>query len=281
MAIFNGTSGNDTLDGSLGSVNDALNGGLGDDLYRYNVGSGNDVITDTGGADTLQLGDPNNLHPSWNFYRSGANGKDLVIDFYGQGRITVINQFLGSPIVETLAFADEWESYPFANGVTGAAGNDLLVGTSMAETINGNAGDDLIFAGAGNDTILGGDGDDEIHDGLGNDSIVGGGGDDWIEVDGGSNIIDGGTGRDETSYINATQGVIVNLSGQVQGNLADGHVLKSIGVEDTLTSIESVYGSDFADVFFGGRTTGEGYFNAGQVEFIGGVATTPFMSVAA
>ena len=62
MAIFNGTDGNDTLVGSAGNVDDALNGDLGNDVYRYSLGSGNDVISDTGGADTIELSDP--LHPS-------------------------------------------------------------------------------------------------------------------------------------------------------------------------------------------------------------------------
>ncbi len=253
MAIRNGTTGNDTLDGNLGgNVDDVLNGGLGNDLYLYTLGSGNDVINDTGGLDTVQLGDPLNLYRGWHFYRSG---NDLVMDFNGQGRVTVTGQFLGLPVIEVLAFADGGTPYSFSNLFTGSTGNDVLIGTSSAETITGNSGDDLIFGNEGNDTLSGGGGDDELHGGTGNNSI------------------DGGAGWDEASYDDAAAGVTVNFSGQTQNVsghlLADGHVLQASGAEDVLTGIELVGGSAFADVFYDGGT-------AVLISFSGGAGNDTF-----
>ncbi|MEF8735243.1 MAG: calcium-binding protein [Candidatus Accumulibacter necessarius] len=237
MAIYNGTPGNDTLTGSAGSVNDTLNGGLGNDLYRYVLGSGNDVITDTGGLDTLQVGDPNHLYTRWTVYRSG---NDLVFDFDAPGRVTITDQFVAAPIVETLRFDDDSSSFSIANSPLGTPGNDLLIGGPAAENIDGGAGDDIIFANEGDDTISGGDGDDEINAGLG------------------ANVIDGGGGDDSLSYSFAPGGITVNLSGITQniaghGALLDGHVLLWDGLTENIVSgIEEVEGSGFADVFFGG-----------------------------
>jgi Ca2+-binding RTX toxin-like protein len=237
MAIYNGTPGNDTLNGSAGSVDDTLNAGLGNDLYRYALGSGNDVITDTGGLDTLQVGDPNNLYSRWTVYRVG---NDLVFDFDAQGRVTIADQFVAEPIVEALRFDDGGGPFAIANSPLGTPGNDLLIGGAAAENIDGGAGDDIIFANEGDDTISGGDGDDEIHAGPG------------------ANVIDGGDGDDSLSYSFAPGGVTVNLSGITQqiplhGALLDGHVLLSDGLTENIVSgIEEVEGSVFADVFFGG-----------------------------
>jgi Ca2+-binding RTX toxin-like protein len=190
---------------------------------------------------------PLRLFTDWKFYRSG---NDLLMDFYGQGRVTVTDQFLlGLPVVEVLGFSDGGTPYSFSNSLTGAAGNDVLIGTSSAETITGNGGDDLIFGHGGNDTLFGGDGDDELHGGAGN------------------NTINGGVGWDSAEYGDLAAGVTVNFSGltkNISGHqLADGHVLQASGAEDVLTGIEAVSGSAFADVFYDGGTTGYISFFAG------------------
>jgi hypothetical protein len=62
---------------------------------------------------------------------------------------------------------------------------------------------------------------------------------------------------DGVEYSLESGGVTINLSGVTQNVsgylLADGRVLHADGVtEDTLTSIEDVHGTRFADVFYGG-----------------------------
>ncbi|MEP6811927.1 MAG: hypothetical protein ABI990_02940 [Actinomycetota bacterium] len=49
----------------------------------------------------------------------------------------------------------------------GSAGNDLVLGTTVGETLNGNNG---------NDCLVGGGGDDTLRGGLGTDVCIGGGG---------------------------------------------------------------------------------------------------------
>ncbi|MBK7674863.1 MAG: hypothetical protein IPJ27_08835 [Candidatus Accumulibacter sp.] len=209
MAIYNGTPGNDILNGSAGSIDDTLDGGLGDDVYRYSLGSGNDVITDTGGADTIELSDPLSLYSGWNFYR---NGNDLVINFNGQGLLTVTNQFLGAPVIETLSL-DGSALYSFSNLLTGSAGNDVLIGTSSGEVINGGGGDDLIFGNQGDDTLSGGDGDDEISGGPGADELYGDAGDDELHVLKGDSVVDGGADEDNATFYDEAGGVVINFSG--------------------------------------------------------------------
>src|SRR5262249_17504162 len=90
--------------------------------------------------------------------------------------------------------------------------------------INGTPGDDTLNGTSGPDTIFGNDG---------NDIITGNGGDDTI---------DGGAGVDLARYGNATGGIPANLTtGIVIGDA-------SVGT-DTLTGIERIRGSNFADTY--------------------------------
>jgi Ca2+-binding RTX toxin-like protein len=283
MATRNGTNGNDTLNGSEGgNVNDVLNGKLGDDLYRYTLGSGNDLITDTGGVDTIELDDPLGLFKGWTVYRSS---NDMVIDFYGQGRITVKDQFLTAPVIENLAFSNGSQPLTFSNLLTGSAGEDVLVGTSSGEAINGGDGDDLIFGNEGNDTLSGGDGDDELYGGSGDDILYGGAGDDTFDGQGGLSVINGGDGHDEVAYSLEAGRVIINLSGFVQnvsGHLLfSGRVLHADGLtEDTLISIESVTGTPFADVFYASSTSYSSFTGmAGNDTIVGGTMQGSWLGV--
>jgi len=256
MAVYNGTSAANTLTGGLAKVNDSLNGGLGNDLYTWTLGAGSDVITDTGGSDTVQLGDPNNLFTQWETYRSGNS---LIFDFGTAGKLTITNQYLAANTVEKLAFSDGWGPFYFSASLTGTTANNLLVGTSAANTMRGNAGNDLMFGYLGNDSIYGDTGDDEIHAGAGNDSIYGGAGSDDLFGSAGADRIDGGADDDTASYLDQTQGVIVNFSGvskTIGGvTLANGTVYEKAGAtQDALIAIENVEGSRYGDVFFGGRT---------------------------
>jgi len=88
MAILQGTSANDTLNG--GGGNDSLNGGLGDDLLFGNAG--NDTI-------------------------NGADGSDVI--FGGNGNDNLIGGFSGSPSAPQ-GFFDDF--------LVGGAGSDTLNG---------------------------------------------------------------------------------------------------------------------------------------------------------
>ena len=103
----------------------------------------------------------------------------------------------------------------------------------------------------GNDLINGSDSDDDLVGGrnTGNDTVFGGGGYDFIKADAGNDVIDGGADGDTYSLMEsffdeaAFRGATVNL--------ATGTATDSWGGTDTLTSIERVQGSRFADSITG------------------------------
>ncbi|RZJ39868.1 MAG: hypothetical protein EON86_13565, partial [Brevundimonas sp.] len=114
-----------------------------------------------------------------------------------------------------------------------------LTGTALtgAITIDGGAGNDVLDASAAVNVILasGGIGNDVVLGGAANDVLVGGDGSDRLSGGAGSNVIDGGAGGDLVEYLNATQGVRVDLN---EGTVANnGH-----GLGDTLISIEHLTG---------------------------------------
>jgi len=118
--------------------------------------------------------------------------------------------------------------------VAGTSGADMLTGTAASEIVDGLAGNDTIRSGGGNDTLRGGSGDDFVFSGAGNDAI------------------DGGEGYDHLYYTDATAGVSINM--------ATGSATGGAGT-DTITGIELVFGSPFADTYVG---------NDAGVGFLGG-----------
>lgn len=109
-------------------------------------------------------------------------------------------------------------------------------GTSGDDTLTGTPGDDVIDGGAGNDTIDGLGGDDVICGGDGNDTLRGGDGADQL---------DGGDGADWVTFLGAAGGVTVDLwKGTVSGAAGD----------DTLTGIEHITGTGYADDLYGDAT---------------------------
>jgi Ca2+-binding RTX toxin-like protein len=123
---------------------------------------------------------------------------------------------------------------PDSDTIMGLAGNDTIDGLESGDLLHGGEGNDTIFGGQAADTIRGGDGDDVLYGGEGSDVLWGGPGDDQI---------DGGTEDDAVDYSVSPDGVVVNLAGL---EASDGH-----GATDTLTSIEHVLGSEFADTITG------------------------------
>ncbi|MGQ0578864.1 MAG: putative Ig domain-containing protein [Betaproteobacteria bacterium] len=97
-----GEAGNDVLQGEVG--HDHLLGGLGDDLYLYERRGGHDVIEETGGNDTLLLGE--GIAPDR--VRLFQRRDDLVVDIKGRdGSVTVKNWFADEASrIERIEFAD-------------------------------------------------------------------------------------------------------------------------------------------------------------------------------
>ncbi|MER2553109.1 MAG: calcium-binding protein [Thauera sp.] len=250
-----GTNNHDTLSGGTG--NDLLTGYLGNDTYRYALGGGTDTVRDTGGSDTLDFLDPRGLYSGLDIYRSGTN---LVFDFFSAGKLIVEKQYDGTASrIERLGGDEDWGPFTFQSGLTGTAAADFIVGTAAAESISGAAGGDLIWGGAGNDTIQGGDGENEIEGGAGNDVITGGVHDDEFHGGAGSDKLSGGAGHDGVYYEDQSAGIFVNLSGQTQAwdnrLIAANRVFETATqTTDTLSSIEDINGTNFADYFMLGRS---------------------------
>lgn len=143
--------------------------------------------------------------------------------------------------------------------INGTSGNDIRVGTLLADIMNGFAGNDTLVGLAGNDVlngdaVLGPYGNDNLIGGDGNDTLNGRGGNDWLIGGRGNDILNGGTGIDTADYSNrsingigyvgATAAVTVNL------NLTGSQNTGGSGF-DTLVSIENVSGTNFNDTLIG------------------------------
>ena len=258
-----GGSFNDTLEGNDG-VND-LEGGDGNDFIQGLAGD--DVLEGQGGEDTLRGGQGNDTldgggHGSGQF--DYADYRDVVgavtvrltgLDGTGNGSATG-----GDAGTDTLIGID---------GVLGGAGDDTIVGGATDDLFSGGLGADSIDGGGGFDivhyrfgsasdgvqvnlktgAVTGGDGNDQltsIEGAIGtdfDDVLIGNDDGNFLRGMKGNDVIDGGAGIDRVAYDRATgAGVVVSLAaGTASG--ADG--------DDTLSNIENVRGSDFADTLEG------------------------------
>ncbi|MFO1039085.1 MAG: calcium-binding protein [Geminicoccaceae bacterium] len=105
---------------------------------------------------------------------------------------------------------------------TPTTGDDVLVGTTGNDKINALAGNDSVDGLAGDDRLIGGPGNDTLN---------------------------GNVGFDVADYAAATAGIYVDL--------ANGYAEDGQGGTDTLTGIEEINGSKFADVISLSDASGE------------------------
>jgi large repetitive protein len=246
--LLTGGAGDDTFFGSLGG--DTMNGALGTDTVDY---------TASNAAITVNL--------LSNVNTGGHAASDSL---------TSIENIIGS------GFADAITGDTFANSITGGIGADTLSGGDNNDTLDGGVDADSLVGGLGNDVFLVdnvGDvvveaaaaGTDEIRTtlntqtiaalanienltfigagnftGTGNtgaNSITGGAGNDTLIGDLGNDTLVGGLGIDTASYAASNLAVIVNLLTNVN---TGGHA-----AGDSITGVENVTGSNFADSITG------------------------------
>ncbi|MGH1404168.1 MAG: Ig-like domain-containing protein, partial [Alphaproteobacteria bacterium] len=217
--------GNDRLDGGAGD--DVLSGGDGDDTYVFS--SGNDVVSDTGGFDTLVLGD-GIVFADLSIQKTDQGSyfgttNNLVISDADGNSIQFGRQFdYSSPLLDALQFSDgttvllseiEIDSHgtegnDSLSGIEtgdlstndvmfGYGGNDTLSGLSGDDILHGGNGNDQLIGGAGNDTAYGEEGNDTVRGGQGSDTLYGNEGDDFIYGQEGDDTLFGGDG-DDTLY---------------------------------------------------------------------------------
>jgi Ca2+-binding RTX toxin-like protein len=195
-------------------------------------GAGNDTLVGNGGNDTL----------------FGGSGADSL--FGGSGTDTADYSTSNAAVLVSL----------LTNlGSGGDAQGDVLssienlVGSGFDDTLTGNASANNLAGGAGNDALFGGAGNDSLFGGLGDDVLSGGTG---------SDVIDGGTGIDTADYSASGGAVTVSLAtGIGSGGDAGG---------DTLTGVENLIGSAFADSLTGNDGNNSLDGGAGNDSLFGG-----------
>jgi Ca2+-binding RTX toxin-like protein len=172
-----------------------------------------DIITGNGGDDVLK----------------GFGGADWLIG--GTGIDTAFYGDSPTGVVITLADGRAWG---------GSAEDDLLIhienlyGSSHDDDLTGWDDANRLFGLGGNDTLRGEHGDDVLDGSIGDDTLKGGGG---------ADVLIGDIGFDTVNYGGSPAGVAVSLmsnsaaSGDAQG--------------DSLSGIEGLVGSDFADTLQG------------------------------
>ena len=288
MATINGTTGNDTL--TSGNAADTLNGLGGDDLLnggggndRLFGGDGTDTLIGGNGNDSLDGGagidtaeySASGSAVTVNLVTGSGSGGDAAGD-----TLTGVENVIGSGQNDSLT------GDAGGNALSGGAGNDTLIGGAGADTLSGGAGTDRVdYAGstagvtvnlvaglgAGGDAagdvlsgiedlvgsgladsltgdaaanqIFGGSGADTLIGGTGNDSLYGGNDNDVLNGGAGSDRVEGGSGVDTADYGTSVAGVAVNLqNGSASGGDAAG---------DTLTGVENLTGTRFADTLTG------------------------------
>ena len=128
----------------------------------------------------------------------------------------------------------------------------IFSGTMMDDILMGTMDDDVLWGGMGDDRLSGGAGDDRLIGGPGADAL------------------NGGPGMDVASYTMSPAGVYINFGNlfidtdderpPVRGGDAEG---------DTLTSIEVIWGSDFADELIGAHGSDYFFGNGGDDQLVG------------
>ena len=225
----NGGHGNDTIVGNDAANqlrgndgNDTISGGVGNDMI--DGGAGTDTENGQAGDDTF-VGGTDTGNDSFN----GGDGLDTVT--YAAAKAGVMVNLLAG----TASGIDGGDTV--AIGTDTLAGVEAIVGSGFADQITGSDGADRLDGGAGTDKLNGG---------AGNDVLIGGKGDD---------ALNGGNGIDTASYVGAAGAVTVSLAlAGAQDTVGAGH--------DTLSKIESLIGSSFADTLTG---------NAGNNRLDGGL----------
>ncbi|MDH5748115.1 MAG: hypothetical protein OEY85_02275, partial [Rhodospirillales bacterium] len=230
-----------------------------DDTYTYNLGDGNQVISDAnGGTDTLVFDTTEGID-----YLT-RDGNDVLFEMYDGTTLRLQGHFSGQQI-EYVEAPGEGPFY-LSTGPVSDVGNDILFATGGGDILVGGGGENLLIGGAGADTLLAGDNGDWLVGEGGNDTLTGGAGGDDLEGGAGNDTIIGGDGWDFVSYVHdavfgGAAGVVVNL--------ATGIATDGFGDTDTLTGIEEIEGTNFADTLTG-DSGNNGFVGLGGADIITG-----------
>ena len=118
------------------------------------------------------------------------------------------------------------DAFPVNLAVTGAGGNDTLVGGAGNDELSGANGRDVVSGGRGNDYLLGGAGNDKLFGDAGRDTLSGAGGNDRLVGGAGFDKLFGGAGNDRLITNDIDQDRTDTVSGNagtdtLEGDTAD------------------------------------------------------------
>ena len=236
---------------------DILVGTGGDDLI-FDM-DGNDIIAAGDGNDTIFAGKGGDLI-------SGGDGIDTL--HYGASD-TAVNVNLATHVGHG-GFAEGDAIYEVEN-LVGSNFGDTLIGDSNANEINGGKGNDIIHGGGGLDKLFGGDGNDTLYSDNSIASFWGGA--DTDTADFSTRIVNEHPGH--YGYPFHPGGVYVNLLDHVVSY--DGPNHHAWSPEGTITGVENLNGTQYADTLIGdyGENVLQG--NGGNDTLTGGYNNDTFV----
>lgn len=166
------------------------------------------------------------------------------------------------------------------NDITGAGGNDTLIGGALHDIIHGDEGADKLFGRAGDDLIYGGDGDDQIDGDVGADYMIGGLGNDTFYVDNVGDVVSDGTNQGIDTVIAS---VSFSLGPNVENLTLVGNAPlmgKGNGSANTIignNGNNTLYGNGGLDVLSGGNGNDTLYGGASSDTLTGGAGADRFV----
>jgi Ca2+-binding RTX toxin-like protein len=296
-----GSDSADTLSGEAG--NDMLDGGSGNDTLAG--GAGNDILSGGTGLDTLDYrpstaGTLTNLDSISRTLNSTAVAAGTARDgLGGTDTVSGIERVYGSALADWIFGSSAPETFAGGTGndtLSGGAGNDVLNGDSGYDTLDYRSSTAGILANLDNvsrtlnstavaaGTVRDGLGGTDTVSGIENvigtsyaDWMIGGSGAETFVGGAGNDNINGGAGTDRADYGSSTSSIRVNLgtTSQTLGGVvvAAGMVSDGLGGIDTLTSIERVQGSAYADWMVGGANADTFAGGKGNDTLNGGAGT--------
>ena len=205
----------------------------GTEVFEAFLGGGDDTVsgagsTATGGAFTGDLDEEATVAFGTEGGVFGGDGDDTLVggsgqdDLFGEGDDDVIGGGLGDDILDGDGEDVDGDTVDYSGSASAVTVN-LLSGLASGQGVDSLAGFENVIGSPQGDTLTGDAGDNVITPGAGDDKV------------------DGGAAADTVDYSDSAAAVTVDLdAGTATGN-----------GNDTLTSIESVWGSDFADTLTG------------------------------
>ena len=210
-----------------GGGNDLLDAGAGNDTFHEGAAaSGADDMDGGTGGDTCDYAARSN---SVSVSLDGVDNDGEAGEGDNCGGVVALN-LVTTTTTAAVKVSVDGEGNPQSGqnveNANGGSGNDQLVGGDAGNLLNGNGGNDTVTGGGSTDTLKGGDGDDWLSGGSDNDAL------------------DGGAGVNTADYSGSgAGGVGVNVNLTTGAATGDGN--------DTLTGIQNVNGSSFADALRG------------------------------